>query len=542
MTRGSKTQSQPQSERDGAAGASPDGAPEHTRPGRSAIGPALAGGSLLAFLWLLWEPVPHVDDAYISYRYARNWVDGHGLVYNLGERVEGFTNLSWTLLVALGIAAGAGAREVAHVLGLASGAGALVASWALARAGLPDSRGWLAGLAPWLVLASTPFQRWATSGLETPLFVALATASLAALLSRRLGIATLLLVLATLTRPEGVLLAGIVFFFAWLDPSSPAAERTREGPGSRFRWDAIPWRWGMLFAAALALLTAFRLAYYGSPLPNTFYAKVGGVPRFWGVLYVVDFLLSGALLLLPPAALAVAVQRRAWAPAAWVAAGLAYVVWVGGDALGLSRLLLPALPALAAVAVVGTGWALDRSTLFGAAAAACLALAMVWSVYGTIPLSATTLRHPKRERVLHDTRRFDAGFEEVGFGKAMVLKQRGDGDALVAIGAIGSFGYHSRLPILDILGLVDPAIARTRPDERSPRPAVPGHQRWNTDYVFARQPEYILIVRKDTPGKGRLPAVFGIWSHPALERDYVWDPGVHGYRRKAAAGAALSGD
>jgi hypothetical protein len=144
--------------------------------------------------------------------------------------------------------------------------------------------------------------------------------------------------------------------------------------------------------------------------------------------------------------------------------------------------------------------------------------------------------------VLHEVRRFDAGFEEVGLGKATILKQRGETDALVAIGAIGSFGYHSRLPILDILGLVDPEIARSAPDPSLPRQAVPGHQRWNTEYVFERRPEYILIARKDSPGRGRLPAVFGIWSHPALERDYEWDEGVWGYRRRASAGEAVSGD
>ena len=169
-------------------------------------------------------------------------------------------------------------------------------------------------------------------------------------------------------------------------------------------------------------------------------------------------------------------------------------------------------------------------------------LAVVWSIYGGVPTSLVALRHPKRERVLHETRRFDASFEEVGYGKATILKRRGESDALVAIGAIGSFGYHSRLPILDILGLVDPEIARSRPDEETPRPAVPGHQRWNTASVFAREPKYILIARKDTPGKGKLPAVFGIWSDPALERDYLWDPGIHGYRRRVPTGAAVNDD
>src|SRR6266404_6223228 len=41
------------------------------------------------------------DDAFISFRYARNLVEGHGLVFNPGERVEGYTNFVWVLLAAL---------------------------------------------------------------------------------------------------------------------------------------------------------------------------------------------------------------------------------------------------------------------------------------------------------------------------------------------------------------------------------------------------------------------------------------------------------
>ncbi|MBU8934805.1 MAG: hypothetical protein KOO62_12515, partial [candidate division Zixibacteria bacterium] len=39
------------------------------------------------------------DDAYISYRYVANFLNGDGLVYNIGERVEGFTNFGWVILM-----------------------------------------------------------------------------------------------------------------------------------------------------------------------------------------------------------------------------------------------------------------------------------------------------------------------------------------------------------------------------------------------------------------------------------------------------------
>lgn len=48
-----------------------------------------------------------LDDAWISFRYAANWNKGWGLVYNYGERVEGYTNFLWTILIGLLMRVGA---------------------------------------------------------------------------------------------------------------------------------------------------------------------------------------------------------------------------------------------------------------------------------------------------------------------------------------------------------------------------------------------------------------------------------------------------
>ena len=40
------------------------------------------------------------DDAYIGLRYARNLSVGEGLVFNPGERVEGYTNFLWVIILA----------------------------------------------------------------------------------------------------------------------------------------------------------------------------------------------------------------------------------------------------------------------------------------------------------------------------------------------------------------------------------------------------------------------------------------------------------
>jgi len=65
----------------------------------------------IALAWLC-------DDAFISFRYAQNLVSGHGLVFNVGERVEGYTNFLWTLLIAGGLSTGFSAEGTAQVLGV----------------------------------------------------------------------------------------------------------------------------------------------------------------------------------------------------------------------------------------------------------------------------------------------------------------------------------------------------------------------------------------------------------------------------------------
>ena len=64
------------------------------------LGPSLCALALAVGLVLAVQRASIFDDAFISFRYARNLLDGHGLVWNPGERVEGYTNFLWTILLA----------------------------------------------------------------------------------------------------------------------------------------------------------------------------------------------------------------------------------------------------------------------------------------------------------------------------------------------------------------------------------------------------------------------------------------------------------
>src|SRR4051812_28692572 len=121
--------------------------------------------------------VPHAlmfdfvnDDAYISFRYARNLAEHGQLVFNLGERVEGFTNFLWTVLLAAGIKLGVDPVISSRLLGLAFAIGTIAVAVRLSlRLDHERPSRWHA-VAPLGLAATGAFACWCTGGLETQLF------------------------------------------------------------------------------------------------------------------------------------------------------------------------------------------------------------------------------------------------------------------------------------------------------------------------------------------------------------------------------------
>ncbi|MCK4546772.1 MAG: hypothetical protein KAW17_04935, partial [Candidatus Eisenbacteria sp.] len=211
-----------------------------------------------------------VDDAFISFRYAQNFLQGHGLVYNPGERVEGYTNFLWVLLVALGMVAGADPAPFSQALGFAAAAATLCVVF-LRPVALSRSPAYVRLLAPALLCLSPPFALWSVGGLETSLFTFFVFSGLSAGARRESGasgavwdtVSGLSLALACLTRPEGFLAFLLVVGNRVLWPATP---------GGRF-----PIRLVMAWAVVVVPYELWRWSYYGFLFPNSYYAKVG-----WG--------------------------------------------------------------------------------------------------------------------------------------------------------------------------------------------------------------------------------------------------------------------
>jgi len=295
------------------------------------------------------------DDAFISFRYARNLAEGHGLVFNPGERVEGYTNFLWTLLMWVPEELGWNTASVSQFVTLPLMVGTVAVALRLARRVLGDPT--LALMAAAALGANMTFLAYGTSGLETMLQTFLLTSFALLLLplpdrvpmvGRRVA-AGVVGALAVLTRIDSVVLVATwVAIHLWA--MRPAGDRADAG-----------WRPALTAAATIAAPAVVLIApwliwksgYYGELLPNTLAAKSAGNPLValaYGLFVVVGFFASYFAFLLIGRwrrtrhdYLALPATRTALVA---VAPWLAYICIVGGDFMEY-RFMVPVLPLLA---------------------------------------------------------------------------------------------------------------------------------------------------------------------------------------------------
>lgn len=473
---------------------------------------ALVIGCLSVQFPQLWAERWAQDDAYVSFRYARNLVRGNGLVYNVGEPVEGYTNFLWTALAAAPLAAGAEdplpfMHVVSAALWWASYALLLLLGIALWREGL-----WAAPLGVLPLALHWSFNMWFLSGMETPLVTLLTIAAVlaVALDPRRHPWAPLAMstcaVGLMMTRPDGVVVfAALVLAVLLLDGAWIVRERQ--------------WRRCVL-APALPLLLiwlpyqAWRVWYYGSFFPNTYYAKVAYLtyyPRGWIYLrgyWRVYGLKPFALLAVSGAALvssAGMARRFLWAAVLASAGVVFYVVRLGGDFMEwrfltpVSGVFYPAV--VVGAAVIGERLAAARGVstdgrrtlawVTGAVAAGALAgvtrLAMPEAQNWCVPDQETI----GLLRRYTDPGRYD--WRAAGRLCAEVVPP----NARIATTSAGIIPYLCDRQCLDLHGLTDPVIAHSpiNPGRRGRM----GHEHWLQDYGQMRERGVDVLVQWADP-------------------------------------------
>ncbi len=417
-----------------------------------------------------------MDDAFVSFRYADNWARGFGPVYNPGEApVEGYTNFLWVALLTLGARLGGDIVILSRVLGAAAGLLTLLL--------LFHARRFVRGLdvdtpvMSVLFLATfCIFQPWPTSGMETTLFGLLLTFSVLLHFStlegaptpRRLAALGAVLALTAMTRPEGLLAAGLIL-------ADQALESLRK---RRFQ---VCWVAGAFFVIFLPWFV-WRWRYYDSFLPNTFFAKVGATAAQArrGKKYFCD-LYAPARPVILPAVLAVLVPwvwlrryGRYFLLPLFLAAYTAYIILVGGDGLPAFRFFAPLAALLCLLAAAGVRHILHYRIL--AAAMAVLILSLnVYQMY----TNRETYQHIRQGDYV----------QKKGALVGKWLRERAPADTVIATNTAGTIPYYSRLKTIDMLGLNDRHIAARETPQMGTGYA--GHEKGDGAYVFNLKPDLI---------------------------------------------------
>ncbi len=240
------------------------------------------------------------DDAFISFRYAKNLNDGLGLVYNAGEYVEGFTNFLWTILLSLGLSFKLDPIHISSSLGILF---YFLTLFVLYKTGTTvyeikagkNYRSFYFPIAFAGFALHTHGQIFATGGLETSLFTFLIlTGNVFLLLSDR-GLHLLtgffLLVLSIMTRPDGALFYSFAVLYV-------ALFKYRHTDYKTYFTNQIALQLPFLFI--FLPYWFWRYSYYGWFFPNTFYAKSGMDTYFeQGIRYTLLYFNSYFVLYIP---------------------------------------------------------------------------------------------------------------------------------------------------------------------------------------------------------------------------------------------------
>ena len=432
-------------------------------------------------LWSGWDATHRhwlSDDAFISFRYAKNWSEGHGLVYNIGEFVEGYTNLLWTLWIGVGMSMGWQPEWFAHLSSLGAFSILLGLLIRFHHRGLS---------VPLLLIVGMPHVRiFATSGLETQSFLTLIVLFVWALKHQHWRTLWLAMFLGILTRPEGGLLWASVLPVLWFNNLKKHSVQTF-----------------FIGGVALGGLVLWRWMTYGELLPNTYFAKAQSAQWSQGLLYVWLF-----------------VQMYWFVPLGWVAGigmlrsqdckpihklwiqftlvfaslYLIHVVRVGGDFM-MARFALPwALPL---IIVLGT-WIQERvMTLTRQCAVVVLVSAVSLTV---IPPAGLTDIHDGTfgiqgitEESFWYTEEWRQKAEEAG--KEIKPMLQDTSIKVVIYGAQAMFAYYAELPyaLEGMTGLTDKELARL-----PSREARVGHGRKATvPYLQSRGVDLYIDFRLD---------------------------------------------
>lgn len=439
------------------------------------------------------------DDAFISMVYARNLIAGHGLTYNIGETVEGYTNYLWVLIMSVPYSLKIDEFSWIHSVGFVSSCLFVLGSYLLGRHFFGATMAMLIAAA---IAGNQQMNYFSAWGLETTFFAALAAIGTVLFLKKSFLSSSLIFTLLTLTRLDGFLLflpmvaSHLIHVFGekvgvkkfsnrWLATLLDKSTIKFLGPYLIIICTYFTWRW----------------QYFGYFLPNTFYAKadssgsrlpliIRGLIYLWEQTWRLNLtwsLVSGIVIFV-----VLVFKLRVFSKQIIILnlilvqaiTYITYLIWVGGDVF-LERFMIQILPFLLISALL-----LIRDFL-----------------------QSFNFQHVNFDRI-----KFPVVFvfivslttSSVGFAPGTHLtgwvslgeKLKFDlpADSVIGTDAAGAIKYFSELTTIDVLGLNDVRIAHSNTLLGG---GTAGHEKQDNSYVLSRNPFVVTTWVDPDGGAGR---------------------------------------
>ena len=453
-------------------------------------------------VWHSFEIYPWMlDDAFITFRYAENLASGNGLVYNIGERVEGCTAFLWTLLLGGGKCLGLNTVVMAKVMAWIFGVATILLLFNSYR--FIQQIGKVGAAVAALFVASCGiFTPWMCSGMEVNMFTFFILASLLFYLKgiyvnnkKYLFITGIFLAFTVMTRPDGALVVIILF--------CDNLFRSIKNRNYDILYLAVP--------SALLYLPYFiwRYLYFGYLLPNTYYAKVGyGIAQILrGFNYLGDFLIPVIILVILAG---VGVFRTSGKKGnnifylflSVIFLFITYTVLVGGDVMPAFRFFVPIIPFISLLAAIGVvSISSKRGVLI-----VMTAIVFAFNIYMLITNENITRQIFKDQVYLR------------GKYVGLWMKENLPANTLIATNTAGSIPYYSGLPTIDMLGMNDKHIAHKNVSGMGS--GMAGHEKGDGAYVLSRQPDVIQFSSSMGSDKPGFPTDKELYDMPQFHEQY----------------------
>lgn len=502
--------------------------------------------SAIAFLRANYLYTPIVDDAFIFFRYAENIVNGHGIVWNIGEKpVEGYT--SFLYLVVFIIAKLLSIEPVFFSIAFGVICSTLTLYFAFLIYKLLNPDLITENLFTVFIIAVSPiFLYWSVAGMDTSFYSMFLLFTVYFFLklpdtNKPILIKGALFGLLCMIRFEAVLF----FLFSLL--------YLAKGKNSFFKIkiNKTTMLFALGFTAIFGTYFIWRCIYFGYFLPNTFYAKVGGgteellgglkyTLNSFRTLYGMDWIvIIGSLLFFRPKML----TDKSWFLLSLSLLSIITTIIIGGDHFFPGRFILPILPLLFVVLPSSLNRFFNlkifQKTKPGYVVFALSIIMIIVlinkPVYQQAISGAENIIVSKKEIVI--VRDLWANEEVVEWQHAFILmgnalKKIANENQTIATIPIGAIGYYSKMRVIDMVGIVDPVIAHEEFSYEYTKEWTPGHDKGDGEYVLSRKPDYIQLTgyltrtpkKKPHESEFKLKSVKEIWNSEEFHRDYEFFP------------------